>query len=874
MLGIIWFTVLLLTVLFVSAFGDMKNCGPYNSCLCTDIEPDGLVDIDCTGTGVPLVEVCHFTSIHFNITTLSFSSNNLAVLTSKDLNGCENIQRLSLRNISLSQVESDAFQNIRYLSMLDLSQNKLDIYSGNKVPYLYKLTSIKELRLNGNFKIESSTKVSYPWLSDLPGLETLYLDGLSDITFNSNYLTLRNLHCLVLSGSNGFCNLTRLTNKTFVNIPGLTKLCLSNCSLINVYAGTFSDLQNLTWLDLSMNKQLGFKTLRNISYSLQFTQIDFLNLSTVHNTFGLGTMLMRRDVCYLTNTTLREIVLDSNRLQLIETNLFLLLPDTLQVIHTRDNIFTFGLYLLQLACMPNVTAMYIDHQKSTKTALLYLDDPIQTSVFISKRSVDCVYDSPDYLSNRSLAIPNCNYFQSAKITKSDIYNATIPKELKIVSYQDSNVVYSLQDYPVRPFDNSIETIDLSGNVLYSWIGPIGPFPSIKTLNLSRNYCSHVHPNMFLFMSSLEYLYVQQNFLGITLANDANGSTFQHLINLKLLDLSTNQIRKLPPGVFLHLGQLQVLNLSFNSLIDWKADTETLPKLQYIDLQSNALSEVSQSLMAHFDNFIDGEQSLFSINMKNNPFKCICKYEQFLTWMVKHRSSFVEFETYSFTDDSGQHLEATECILIVNNFSKTCRSYTVLIYTCIIGIILFISLIISGLMYKNRWKLRYLLYMNKRRFFGYRAVPDYEPIENYRYDAFISYADENIRFILDGIIPKLQTEHGIELCIHQRDFVAGNAVTDNIVNAIQSSKKTVIILSKAFLKSKWCIYEFHMARMESIYSREGKSILIVVMLENVPPSRLMPLEMIEWIKLKSYIEYTNDEEGNMLFWENLKVAIQE
>ena len=66
----------------------------------------------------------------------------------------------------------------------------------------------------------------------------------------------------------------------------------------------------------------------------------------------------------------------------------------------------------------------------------------------------------------------------------------------------------------------------------------------------------------------------------------------------------------------------------------------------------------------------------------------------------------------------------------------------------------------------------------------------------------------------------------------------------------------------------------MSRMESIYSRDGNSSLIVVMLENTPPDKLMPLEMIEWIKRESYIEYTDDEPGNALFWDKLKEAIMQ
>ncbi|KAH3870814.1 hypothetical protein DPMN_034004 [Dreissena polymorpha] len=110
-----------------------------------------------------------------------------------------------------------------------------------------------------------------------------------------------------------------------------------------------------------------------------------------------------------------------------------------------------------------------------------------------------------------------------------------------------------------------------------------------------------------------------------------------------------------------------------------------------------------------------------------------------------------------------------------------------------------------------------MYRTRNTFFGHRNSAYYTVIQNYQFDAFISYEEDNTRFILDDVIPRLETEN-VSLCLHQRDFLPGNEISDNIIHAIQSSRKTVVILSNAFLKSKWCMYEFNMGRMESIYSR--------------------------------------------------------
>ncbi|KAH3699512.1 hypothetical protein DPMN_074468 [Dreissena polymorpha] len=201
----------------------------------------------------------------------------------------------------------------------------------------------------------------------------------------------------------------------------------------------------------------------------------------------------------------------------------------------------------------------------------------------------------------------------------------------------------------------------------------------------------------------------------------------------------------------------------------------------------------------------------------------------------------------------------------------CRSYTLVIVLSVLGVSVLLAIIIGGIVYRHRWKIRYFMFLSKKQFFGYRRLPDDTLLENYKYDAFISFSDDDIKFIVNEFIPRLETD-GVSLCIHHRDFLPGNSISGNIIRAIQSSRKTIVILSEAFLRSTWCMYEFNMARMESLYSREDQVFLVFVMLENVSHNK-MQLEMLRWIQEKSYIEYTNDEEGQRMFWERLKLLIQ-
>jgi hypothetical protein len=234
--------------------------------------------------------------------------------------------------------------------------------------------------------------------------------------------------------------------------------------------------------------------------------------------------------------------------------------------------------------------------------------------------------------------------------------------------------------------------------------------------------------------------------------------------------------------------------------------------------------------------------------------------------VKHKNSFSFFEEYSFQDFSGSPINATDFEKRVESLDKVCQSYTLEIVLGSIGMSVFLAIIIGGFIYKNRWNIRYLMRLTKIRHFGYRRLQEYTDHEDFSYDAFISYANENLRFVLDHIVPVLENR-GLRLCLHDRDFLPGDNIADNIIKAIRSSKTTVIVLSTDFLTSRWCLYEFNMARMESIYSRAGSSCLLVVMYEDVA-NRDMPNEMLDWIRSNTYLEFTTEETGLELFWENL------
>jgi hypothetical protein len=138
---------------------------------------------------------------------------------------------------------------------------------------------------------------------------------------------------------------------------------------------------------------------------------------------------------------------------------------------------------------------------------------------------------------------------------------------------------------------------------------------------------------------------------------------------------------------------------------------------------------------------------------------------------------------------------------------------------------------------------------------------------FKYDAFVSYAEEDRLFIFQKL-DFLEKENNLNLCLHSRDFIPGTNIADNVANAIHNSRRTVCLLTPNFLDSYWCMYELNMARMESIYSRDGDNVLCLVIIDKNVVKRA-PLKIVDLLEDQSYLEYPGDETDDLCFWDRLR-----
>jgi len=134
-----------------------------------------------------------------------------------------------------------------------------------------------------------------------------------------------------------------------------------------------------------------------------------------------------------------------------------------------------------------------------------------------------------------------------------------------------------------------------------------------------------------------------------------------------------------------------------------------------------------------------------------------------------------------------------------------------------------------------------------------------------YDAFISYVNQDEDFVCE-LVQRLESGlKPFKLCIHERDFIAGDQITTNIYNSINKSRRTIIVLSKAFTQSRWGLMEFHTAYAQTM--KEKSKRLIVILKGDLNLDKDVSDEMKAYFKSNTYIKH-NDP----WFWKRLYYAM--
>lgn len=794
---------------------------------------------------------------------LKLGSNQIQYISEDDFLGLQNLKILEIQgncprcqnapypcvpcqNISLG-IHPNAFQNLTQLETLNLGGNSLKYLNPS---WFARLSKLKQLFLSFNFLLTSITG-NATFLTHLRSLEKI------DLSFNfalmfypstiklskefSNLVSLRTLHMEGLV----FQNIERDTLRSLYGLQNLSALNLGTNFIIRSDSTIFSRFSHLKMIYLAENRLYPIPGKSPAPPSEGYNQRSDLSISPFRKPHP-------KDFAYeITHSLIKRECFDSGRVLILSSNnLFFISPEQFEgygniaCLNLSGNGFSAALNGTEFSQLPNLT---------------YLD--------LSFNKIDLAYDNA-FNELKKLQVldisHNAHYFKAFGVT----HNLNFTKNL----------------------------------------------PVLRVLNMSHNSISTLTTKQMYSESLTELRFTYNNLGTLWRERDRSYETlFTYLTNLTILDISHNYIAKIPDNVYGYLPRnLTVLHLSHNKLADFKWDElKCFLQLQILDLSFNSLSNVtgvnsnvthtltfldlSHNNIFHLDDgFLKGAKSLKTLSLsynklaiinqstfqlrpenqiqtlllQRNPFQCTCDSLDFILWIEKSHVKIPRLTTEVTCVAPANQQDRALIDFDINQCVNDSQAFLMYILTYSFIIVFMFVATAAHLFY---WDASYVLHYVKAKLKGYRSLNSPDSV----YDVFVTYdtRDPHVsEWVMRNLRVKLEDEgeKHLPLCLEERDWPPGVPLVDNLAQSIRYSRKTLFVLTEGYVKTgvfKLALYLAHQRLLD-----ENVDVIVLLMLEPVLQHSHF-LHLRRRLCGKSVVEWPRTAAAEAWFWQNLRNVVR-
>lgn len=845
----------------------------------------------------------------YRLQVLHLENNQIESIHRNTFASLSNLHTLIMSNNKLKRIESYSLDSLTALSVLSLDNNELEYIEENA---LKNSTSLQDFHLNGN-KLTEIPKV----LRNLHSLKTLDL-GDNLITEINNF-SLNSLHQLVglrLTEN----NISNISKGVFEKLSALTILNLASNKIQKVEAGTFDNnsnllairldgnyltdigglfpkLPNLVWLNISENL-LEWFDYALIPTDLQWLDIHGNQISELGNYFEIESQLhltyfdaSSNKLTEITGNAIPDSVenlfLTNNLISKVQSYTFFKKPNLTRVDLVGNRLKSITQIALRISPIPahkNIPDFYIGgnpfqcdctmqwlqsysvNKERNKPNLVDLDT-VTCKLLYNRANPEVLLKEAN--SNQFLCEYETNCAPLCHCCDFDACDCEMTCPNNCTCYHDVSWEANVIDCSTGGYDNQLPPripmdatqLYLDGNRIpvvgsHSFIGR----KKLQILFLNSSHVETIHNRTFNGLKELITLRLDDNKL-----TELRGYEFERLENLKELYLQYNKISYINNRTFSSLTQLKVLQLDHNRIMSF------------------AVWHLSSSIQ--------------SVTLMSNPWSCDCEYaERFRDYLQRSRSSVHDISQIRCMNGSEvgftiMRAVIPTCIVPSTNVSSNNnrkyehqniipeqspmngnytlpkelqpqQDYVFLLIIIVSASFVLLLLVILIIIYRQEMR----VWFHSR--FGVRLFYKSSEIEmddrDKLFDAFVSYSSKDEAFVAEELAPILENgDPAYKLCLHYREFPVGGYIGDTIVQAVESSRRTIMVLSENFIKSEWCRYEFKSAHHQVL---RGKKRLIVILLGEVPQKDLDP-DIRLYLKTNTYLQW-----GDKLFWEKLKFAL--
>ena len=740
---------------------------------------------------------------------------------------CEHLTSFALTHSHLATVDDDTFKATPILQTLQIARNKLIKLHPTLFSFLRNVSYLD---------------ISYNFLQVFPETSLCELHNLQHAVLGKNpydYVSFQ--HCCwremhqITSVYLNMTNMAHATKDTWIGLQwsNVEILSLESCKVQNLTADFFHHLQNLVEINLTKNNltHLGHRIFMNllrlerifIAYN-PFITIDFSvwKNSQYLSTLEIGTSHLNIENLDFSNLSvykhLKHFYVRSSKFEKINDQ-FISIGNNSSI---RVVLIEFcglrHIYRDAFKGLRSLISLQLPSNRLNATSIRNLTFGLSDTVKQLNFHKNHIENLPDTLFEGLSLNSSVESVQMSLCFISGVLPLSTFKRLPNISRLDfyKNEIQSVAPYRLA----TVRYIDMSYNSMNQiTVEFMCSFPNLVGLDLSWNSLNHRIPRTVVNCTThLEQLYLQR-------CNIMDLSGFNLFPKLKTLDLSNNYIRdinnittlelksltrlhisgnplhhSLPVNMFVNFKNLILLNLSDLSIASISPSLfRPLINLQSLDISSNTLENIQV-------NSFSNATYLRHIKFTNNPLICSCDMLSFFRYLHK-KNIYAEgiadpLETTCL--QSGVEINFIDFNL-TDEDCRPDRQVTIIIVAFIS--VCFLSVILS-IIYRYRWYLRYGCYAVKRNVYNYYNTYSES---TFLFDAFVSCSSHDLPWVMDEMVPAVETKQDKKLCIYSRNWLAGKEIVDYIVHSIDASRRVVLVVTNNFAKSTWCSDEMQLAR---------------------------------------------------------------
>ncbi|KAH8332594.1 hypothetical protein KR074_006702 [Drosophila pseudoananassae] len=853
----------------------------------------------------------NITRTHFEklqgLKRLRFTSRRPTHIPADLLSDLRNLTALELR-ANIAEMPAHLFDNLEELESIEFGSNHLKhlprgIFS--------KMPKLKHLNLWSN-QLHNLTKYDFEGASSVldidlhaNGIEVLphdvfiFMPNLREINLGANLfrslpegLFEHNTRLEKVRISNNRAKLITLPPRLFANLPDLKVLFLKT-DLESLPGDLLEGSTGIT------NISLGTNLLTTLPDKLFEHQTNLQSLDLSHNQ-----LTHLPDGIFEHNRELKDLNLESNYLTRISRKLFsrLISLETLVMRNNRLNIIDHSAF----TATSSLRHLYLEHNNiDLQQSLLtnHVNDPNSpfSSLFnletlnLSHNSIMVIYYDWKFVMTK-LRDLDLSYNNISSLNFEDIQFISRNRLQVNLTHNKIRSILLDKDVPVDRTDDSVVNIDLNDNpldcdctmLIFAQLvrGDIKPaYAKYYKLQTDRLFCSKpgalegtpvkkIMPEKLLCpfdspdaenkrkcprgCSCWVRTYDRALLLNCNNGNMTRVPSLPALPqNLELMELymENNTLLSLPSGDS-NPGYSQVTSLYIagNNLTDIEANQ--LPsRLEHLDLRRNQLQLLNSTVL----DFFNSTMPQGSMKLSENPWKCDCDAKPLLI--------FAQDNYYRIKDRmemmcTNAELPTRMVELSTDDICPSDRSVYIALAMMIASAGILVGFTAS-LYYKYQMEIKIFLY---GRGWLLWWVSEEDIDKDKLFDAFLSYSHKDRSFIEQFLVPMLEGgAQKFKLCLHERDWLVGGFIPENIVRSVADSRRTILVLSRNFIESEWARMEFRAAHRAAL--NEGRARIIIIIYSDIGDVENLDEELKAYLKMNTYLKW-----GDPLFWDRLRYAL--